>query len=77
MTNKWQSVVGCEVNHCTASWCSPARKRGCALREAYLERVSQLLRLKSELGDDDPIATAELQAQLRGLEWIEQDNVIS
>lgn len=77
MTNKWQSELGCEVNHCTASWCSPARMRGCALRQAYLDRVRQLTRLRDELGDSDPVATAKLETALRRLEWTEQDDVMS
>lgn len=77
MTNKWQSELGCEVNHCTASWCSPARMRGCALRQAYLERGRQLVRLLRELGDDDPVSKSKLMKQLRGMEWTEHESAIS
>jgi len=77
MTNKWQSELGCEVNHCTAEWCNESRLNVCALRQAYLERGRYLESLVKELGDSNLKASAELIKALQEMEWIGLQNVIN
>lgn len=50
--NPWKERLGCEVNVCQAKQCDLERMRICALRKAYLERVTyfKLLRGRARSG---------------------------
>lgn len=40
--NKWSETLGCKVNECRSSICSPEFMQICALRKMYLIRVQEI-----------------------------------
>ncbi len=65
-SNPWQGETGCEVNVCQADYCDAARVGICALRAAYLERVSGLREMHGKVRS--AAMRREIEKQLRGLD---------